>query len=235
MLNKTHTYTVLNNEQATHNVYSLKVGSPDGNPVFHFKPGQFAMIHLAKDGAPWRKEAYSIASSPLHHDHLEFGYKVFGEFTQTLAKLKPGDPVEISGPYGTFTLHDDMKDVAFVSGGIGISPFLSMIRYACEKPLASQLTVLDFNHSGADVAYRDELELCAQRNLRLHLKFFVSDNTNDPSLEQARLNEDLLEQHAAPIQQRYYFLCGPKGFMEVAKNFYLSRGIPKEHIKVEKF
>src|SRR3989338_2891729 len=107
--------------QDTSDVYIWQV-IPKNGDIFDYKPGQFAMIHiLNSDGTVFQKKPYSMSSSPLQKNSLEFGFKIHGNFTQKLASLTEGDKIGLSGPYGVFTYDKDIhKHLVIFSGGIGI-------------------------------------------------------------------------------------------------------------------
>src|SRR3989344_1809573 len=120
--------------QETPSTKLFKVALKGG--VFDFIPGQFAILSLddlVNEKGHIIKRSYSIASSPLNKDYLEFCITIApdGRFTPHLDKLRSGDKINVSEPYGKFNLHEPqeyfMKRL-FIATGAGIAPLMSMMR-----------------------------------------------------------------------------------------------------------
>ncbi|MBA2648842.1 MAG: ferredoxin--NADP reductase [Legionella sp.] len=101
----------------------------DTESVFQFKPGQFITIHFTIDGKPLRR-SYSIANEPKQDNRIEIaaGYVDDGPGTKLLFNLKPGDSLQINGPYGRLVLKENTpKRYIFVATSTGITPFRAML------------------------------------------------------------------------------------------------------------
>ena len=99
-----------------------------------FRAGEFVMVRPAWVGDPFLPRAFSIyristlppASGPAS-PIVEILYKVLGKGTQCLARMEPGQEVEILGPLGNFfTVPDDLQQVVLVAGGIGVPPIAAL-------------------------------------------------------------------------------------------------------------
>jgi 3-phenylpropionate/trans-cinnamate dioxygenase ferredoxin reductase subunit len=149
---------------------------PQNGDVFDYKPGQFSMIHLFGDDGvtTWQKKAYSMASDPSNREYLEFGIKIHGDFTRKLATLKEKDVVGIEGPYGIFTYSAQTHtDVVMFAGGIGITPFISMIRCAIEQKLGNKIFLYYFNQTENDISFKEILDDEALKNANLTVVYSV--------------------------------------------------------------
>jgi len=103
-------------------------------PLDH-KPGQFVGVQIEIDGKILRKP-YSIASSPNTKDHIDLCIKVVkgGQVSTSMANLKPGDELEVNGPWGHFMLQEEINnDLIFIATGTGISALKPMIEIALQK------------------------------------------------------------------------------------------------------
>ncbi|MBI3956541.1 MAG: FAD-dependent oxidoreductase [Candidatus Kerfeldbacteria bacterium] len=225
------------NRRATHNVVVLEL-APEHGSVFSFKAGQFVMLRLLNDdGTLWRQEAFSICSTPSRTDAIELAFKIYGPFTQRAAALTPGTVVEIAGPYGTFTLDESAQAITFLSGGIGVTPFLSMIRDATERKLPITMRLLYANHTKEDIPYFDELNALAKQNPNLTIVHVISQGDVPAGLacESGRMNDAIIQKHGGDPAHTFYYLCGPPPFMHALSVCLLNSGVSKDRIKLEHF
>jgi nitrite reductase/ring-hydroxylating ferredoxin subunit len=110
-----------------------------------FTAGQYAFFKL--DGVSGDSKGptrhFSLASSPTESDYLMISTRIRDTpFKQKLASLKKGAKIEVWGPDGEFVLQED-KPAVFLSGGIGVTPFRSMIKYATDKHLPVKISMFD--------------------------------------------------------------------------------------------
>ena len=217
------------------NIIGLDLIPQDGE-IFGFKPGQFVMLALYdKQGKIWQQRAFSICSSPANKDYIQLGIKIQGLFTQKLDKLKKGDKVGISGPYGFFVFDEKiMKDVVFLAGGIGVTPFISAIRYANDKDLDNQLILIYSNKTRQDTAFYDELNQVAKENKNFKVIFTLTQE--EPEVwkgEKGRINAEMLKKYCSPLKNKYFLFCGPAGFLKAIDTCLLDIGVSKDYIKKE--
>lgn len=236
MEKKTYPYRVSAKER-TGNAVDVVTLVPTVGTVFEFKPGQFVMLKLYRDGKPWRQKAYSIASTPLERDHLQFGIKVQGEFTKAIDGLAVGDAVDVLGPYGVFTPTDAMTDIVFLAGGIGITPFLSILRYETERKSGRKLTLFYANRTKDDIAFYGDLVALAEQNPNLRILFAVDQGPKPefPHSAEGRITVEVMKEYCPTFDGRHFFLCGPPPFMDAMLACLTEQGVPRERIKMEKF
>lgn len=203
-----------------------------------FEPGQFSMIHLYNpDGTTWKKKPYSMSSSPLTKTHLEFGVKIAGTFTQQMAKLKKGALIGIEMPYGVFTYKKKIyKNTVMLAGGIGITPFVSMIRYAKTEAPKNAVTLIYFNPTENDIAYKRALDEIAHDYQQLALCYFVDKpSSNSWKSGSGLIDEEKIQRTVADFANTYFLMCGPMPFMQTAQKILESKNVPKDRIKREVF
>src|SRR5690606_5159184 len=141
-------------------------------PAFHFTPGQFITVHFEHDGKMF-KRSYSIANQPQHDNRIEFaaGYVEGGPGTELLFNLKPGDQININGPFGRLTLKEDMpKRYILVATSTGVTPYRAMLQELKQRLEAnSQLeaVVLQGVQTHADILYADEFLSMSEQQPRL--------------------------------------------------------------------
>src|SRR5258708_24343502 len=95
-------YRVLAVEEEVPGTFLVRVKPGDNKAIFEFLPGQYCQIKNPQYGKPQDIHTFSIASSPLTNDHLEFCIKVYGNWTKTLSEIKTGDTLQIAGPMGIY-------------------------------------------------------------------------------------------------------------------------------------
>ena len=191
---------------------------------------------LQDDGTLWQQRAFSICTSPHEQSFLELAVKIYGPFTKRASSLKPGDHIEIAGPYGVFLYdHTFPHDIVMLSGGIGIAPFMSMLRQAAVTSAPHHITLLFHNRSEKDIPFLEELSQRYATSKNIHVHFFVDQGEPPIGGSVSLLSEDQLMAHQPDFSQGMFYLCGPSVFMEEAKTILLKHGVTNDRIKIERF
>jgi len=206
-----------------------------------FQPGQYAAVgFMTRRGKRSLLKSFSIVNSPANSNLLSFGVKVEGKFTRALAELEPGNEMFIEGPFGEFQInerHD--KRVVMLAGGIGITPFMSMIRSANETHSRLPITLLYSYRSGHHIPFNKELQDIASTNKNIEVYTFVTGQTpypEAPLLLSGKISKRHIEQvTSGQYFGSTYFLCGPKGFMKAVQNMLVERGVNEDRIITESF
>ncbi len=141
--------------QRTPDVMSFRFEKPHG---FNYLAGQYVVLTLGNNSNQMKKP-FTLSSSPTE-EFLEITKKLTGHpFSNALTELKSGDTVVINGPYGVFTFQEEYTNISMLSGGIGITPLRSMIKYSIDKKINTDIVLIYSNRYETDIAFRDELEL----------------------------------------------------------------------------
>ncbi|MBI2041796.1 MAG: PAS domain S-box protein [Candidatus Nealsonbacteria bacterium] len=146
-----------------------------GGRKFNFKAGQYVRVvvpNLIKKDTKGPGRIFSIASSPNNKKKITIVFRVSESgYKQTLARTKLGEKLEIEGPWGTLNLpKKNNSPLVFIAGGTGISPFLSMIRFAAEKSLKQNIILLYASRSAKEALYLDDLKKLEKQNPRFKMK-----------------------------------------------------------------
>jgi len=222
--------TVIENRSAP--TYSmLRVASNEG--LLHFSPGQYFAI-AAKKGSiqtPMRCfSAVSIAGS----NELELVFRRVGNSTKSLSKLNKGDEVTLLGPFGEFTLDYSTEPVVLISSGIGVTPFISMLRNELARPSGRQITVLISARSLSELPYIQSLRsaIVGRKNIRLEL----FSGQPEQGATQGRIDAKVIDElvSSQPNSSRYY-ICGPDEFVIETERSLESVGVNKRAIHSESF
>ena len=138
----------------TRDVKSFVFKRPEG---FDYKAGQWMYVNIKIEGAT-KMHHFTITSSPTE-DYLMFTKKITDSpYSQALDKMKGDEWFRLWGPYGDFHFSGEYPKLGFLSGGIGITPLRSMLRYIADKKLPTGVKMLYANKTEADIVFRDELE-----------------------------------------------------------------------------
>ena len=199
---------------------------------FGYKPGQYMRVELG----PGDDDTHplSIASSPTE-DFLMFSTKVSeSSFKKKFNELKAGDKVKIKGPMGMFVLDENAKNIVFLGGGIGITPFRGMIKYSTDKKLQIKLTLLYSNKTQDEICYKNEWNLWQNQNPNLKV---VNTVTDDPNWQgkKGRINEEMVKEFCSDLSNTLFYICGPPAMVDGLSQLLKSMNVPQQNIKVEKF
>ncbi len=222
---------------------------PDGGRVPDFQPGQFVRLGLPKpdQGAPtagrpgrvrMTRRAYSIASSPLTTDHLEFFVVRIeeGALTPRLWEIPVGGRLWMdSQAKGEFTidLAPPGADLVMVSTGTGIAPFLSMLRTYAENRPWRRFVLINGARYASDLGYRDELErVCRGDESVRYIPLVTREPEGSPwtglrGRVQTVLEPEMYERLAGvPLDpaRAHVFLCGNPDMIDTVEALLVARG-----------
>ena len=224
-------FQVIETKQETPDVKSVKLGFDSGK--FGYNPGQYMIMELDMDN-PENTRPLSIASSPTE-DFLMFSTKISQTmFKQKFNSLKINDKIKLKGPMGVFVLKEDAKEAVLLGGGIGITPFRDMIKYAGDKKLPMKLTLLYSNKTPDDIVYKDEWPLFETQNPNLRVVHTITDDAAWHG-RKGRINEAMIKEFCSDINNAMFYICGPPGMVEGLSSLLKTMNVPLQNIKIEKF
>lgn len=223
---------VIETKQETHDVKSIKLGLKE---KIGYKPGQYFIVEL-DISEPENTRPLSIASSPTE-DFLLFSTKISqSAFKQKFNSLNVGEVVKLQGPMGVFVLKEDAKDIMFLGGGIGITPFRDMIKYAGDKKLPIKLTLLYSNKTPADIVYKEEWPIFEKENSNLKVVHTVTDyKGSDWNGKTGRINEAMIREFCNNVDNTIFYICGPPAMVDGLSNLLKAMNVALQNIRVEKF
>jgi len=216
--------------QETHDIWSLFFKGK----IKSYKPGQFLFIQLIRNGKVSESHPFTISSSPTR-DELSISVKSVGDFTSTIKNCKPSELAYIDMPYGVFSfLNYDAKNFVFIAGGIGITPFISMLRYIYDTKLEKNITLIWGNKTSEDIAFRDELERMASEMPSFKI-IHVMSSQQDWQGEKGFINAEKIKKHVSDFKDTQFFVCGPPIMMKNVIRDLKQLGVTKNHIHYERF
>src|ERR1700722_5181369 len=224
-------------ERQTHDTKTLRFQVPKERR-FRAKPGQFMTFHWNIDGRRVTR-SYTISSSPIHEDYVEITPKRMENGCASVflnEHAKPSLIVEASGQYGRFYFDEKVhKSIVLIAAGSGITPMISMLRYIDDLKLTTPVTLLYCVRTSADIIFENELERLGSS--LPNFKYEVCLSRPDPGWKghSGRLSQEFVSQHLIDPGSPTFFLCGPKGFMENARQILSALGVNQDRILQESF
>ncbi|MEI8344856.1 MAG: hypothetical protein WCG06_02170, partial [Candidatus Omnitrophota bacterium] len=142
----------------------------------------------------------------------------------------------IKYPQGRFVFEADVSKIAFVSGGIGITPIRSICRDIADRALGTDVVLVYGNNSIDEIAFRDDLEAMRAHSDRFKVVHVLREAPVGWAGPTGFVSEELLRQQIPDFVQRRFYLCGPPPMVEALKKILVQQlGVPVEHIVTEGF
>ncbi len=202
---------------------------------FDFKPGQFMIVTIRSDGKEL-VHPFSISSSPTDGDFIEFTKKLTAnEYSMRLRAMKSGDWTRVDGPYGSFTCECEYGRILFLAGGIGITPFYSIIKYCTDKGLPTSLVLIYGCRSENEVAFKKELEDLQVKNPNFRLIPVLSEPSPSWSGKAGFVTADLIKQEVPDFKDRIFYACGPPAMITAMQKVVAALGMAETQLRLESF
>ncbi|HET9031474.1 MAG TPA: FAD-dependent oxidoreductase [Dokdonella sp.] len=229
---------LLQRETVAEGTVAFQLQKPEG---FIFKPGQ--AIDLILDdpqlGEDSRTHAFSITSTPDESSLAIATRMRDSAYKRALGRLETGAKVSIDGPFGSMTLHNKASRAAcFIAGGIGITPFMSMLRHSLASKSAHRLMLIYSNRRPEDSAFLAELQDYAKQSERFQLVATMTDmdkSTHTWSGERARIDAAFLTRVSAGLESPIFYVAGPPALVAGVRAALTAAGIDDDDIRSEDF
>lgn len=203
-----------------------------GDQDFSFKPGQFVDVTLEEPKYKDDKgitRAFSIASSPLDNYLMVATRLTDSAMKKSLAELELGRLVHVDGPLGSFKLHSDKSIPAvIITGGIGITPFRSIIKDATENNSEQKIILIYSNRTPEDAVFVEDLEEWQSYNTNFT---FITRWTKDDG----HIDEKFLKKHIKNLAAPIFYVAGPPGMVAGTTQLLIEIGVNEDNIKFEEF
>lgn len=207
-----------------------------------FAPGQYLEWTLAHRKADSRgiRRYFTIASSPTDSD-FRVGVKFYqpsSSFKKKMLSMRKGDTIVASQLAGDFTLPKNKnKKLVFIAGGIGVTPFRSMIEYLLEKKERRDIVLLYSNRTLQDVAYIELLDR-AERELGIRTIAVLTNQTPEMLAKNEfppAVDEHLVLDEIPDYEDRLFYISGPQGMITSFSDLLQRLGVARNHIKKDFF
>lgn len=206
------------------------------NEPMDFLPGQYVdliLIDPSYEDARGPKRHFSIINTP-NHKTLMFATRLRDSaFKKSLQEMPIGGEIEIHRIGGKFILPEDTtKNYVFIAGGIGITPFMSMIRFIQENNLLHKVTLIYSNRDQESTAFFEELSKLNNPNLKI-----IFTMTEDPNWtgEKRRVDSSFINEYLNEPNNYTYYMAGPPPMVEAVTNELKQAGVEQTNIITENF
>jgi ferredoxin-NADP reductase len=224
-------------ENPATDVYDF-IFSPD-RPL-RFRPGQYlewTLSHRYPDNRGNRRY-FTIASSPTEQE-VHLGVKFYNPsstFKRALMSMNVGDQISASHVAGGFVMpRDKTKKLVFIAGGIGITPFRSMIQYLLDTKEKRDITLFYANKTVADIAYKEIFDR-AETELGIQTIHALSDEKNPPQgMMSGFITTDVIAKNVPDYRECTFYISGPHSMVDAFKKTLISMGVSRFKIKSDFF
>lgn len=207
-----------------------------------FRPGQYMEWTLPVKHADNRgnRRYFTIASSPTENE-IEIGIRFSPKsstFKKELMSLGAGGTIVASQLAGDFTLpKNPQQKLVFIAGGIGATPFRSMVKYLLDRGEKRQIILFYSNRCSADIAYKDIFDI-AQKLLGIKVVYTVTDPnlvSTDWKGKMGYINQQMIIEEVPDYMERTFYVSGPHTMVTAFKEILKNMGVKKGSIKTDYF
>lgn len=214
----------------------------DKPPELQFTAGQFVdlmLVNPSEIDAAGSSRTVTIASAP-YEDHLMFAMRIRNTaFKRIMQTLPVGSGIKIDDPAGAFTLHrDSARAGVLIAGGIGITPFLSMLRQAAHDRLAHRLYLFFSNRRPEDAAFLHELQDLVATNPRYSLIPTMTQMWRSRTEWEGAtgyIDAAMLSKHIESIAGPVYYIAGPPPMIESMRQMLIEHGVDRNDVNADPF
>lgn len=236
----TQTVHLKSKNEVAHGTMAFHFEKPAG---FEFRPGQAMDVLLTGEGVDQNsgdgRHAFSIVSAP-HEDELVVTTRMReSKFKKALGSLPIGGTVEIDGPFGSLTLHKKVERAGvLIAGGIGVTPFMSMLRHAAKVGSSQPLVLLYSNRRPEDTAFLAELQGLEKQNPHFKLVATMTDMTKSSqpwSGTTGLVDAAFIRQAVKNLPSPVFYISGPPGMVEAMRSTLVEADIDEDDVRSEEF
>jgi propane monooxygenase reductase component len=228
---------VVSIDPVTHDMRHLVLQLVEPEEIKFF-PGQY--IDITVPGTEATRSFSMANTSSRESGRLEFVIKVYpdGLFSHFLdSQLAVGDRLNITGPFGVFTLREGHDtDLIFVGGGAGMAPILSLLRSMAERGIERKATFYYGARGRRDLCFEEELRALEDTLPAFRYVPALSEPAEgDGWVGEVGLITDVVQRHEAGLKGAHAYVCGPPPMVEAAMPLLTRLGVPDKHVYYDKF
>ena len=160
--------------------------------------------------------------------------KISGRFTKIASELKKGDEIIVEGPCGIFNFEDDKKEFVFIAGGVGITPFMSILKNQIKLNKKTDITLLYASKTKDDIIFKKYID-----NIKLpgfkKIYFLSKENKHSKDYEQGYIDEKRISKYVKDPKNKEFYICGPEPMKDYIVKILKNLNVKKKNIKIESF
>lgn len=245
-------FTIAKKEQESPSVCSFYLKPADGAPTPTYEAGQYISIQIQTEEFGTTVRNYSLSSA---HDtnHFRISVKEDGLVSTKLHKtFEEGDTIKVNPPYGLLTLKENENDIVLISGGIGVTPMLSMLEELSEKKdqkkisfikklfsndtkSSTKVHFINANISEQDSPFKARVQEICKKHENFSSYFFYEEEPKmigDDFV--GRISPEFLRE-AVDLKNSEFYLCGPAPMMKALHQGLSAKGVDSSRINYEFF
>lgn len=195
---------------------------------FSYEPGQFCFVSFKQSDISAESHPFTISSPNFDDRQIRISAKILGDYTLGMTRIKKDTPTTVYGPYGGFGHHITQADEQiWIAGGIGITPFVSMIGKLKEYP-TKNIWLIYIVRDEEQNLFLEEIPESIRGAEHIHFMPWFTKEKERPTAEK------IFTQTGASKEANIY-ICGPQVLMDSLENQFIDMGIQKSHIFTESF
>jgi len=229
---------ILAREDIAEGTMAFHLERPEG---FDFKAGQYldlTILDPPETDEEGNTRTFSICSPPFEPQLMVATRLRDTAFKRVLAR-GPDLRLQVDGPAGSFTLHRNAnKPAVLLAGGIGITPFHSIVLQAHHEHLPHEIYLFYANRRPEDAAFLDSLRETAAADAKLHFIPTMSEMERSHRSwdgEVGTISKELLTRHLKQLQGPIYYVAGPPGLVTALRQTLTEAGVDEDDIRTEEF
>ena len=230
---------LLNRVEVAEGTMAFRFEKPPG---FDFKPGQSADVTLLnppETDSEGNVRTFSIASAPFE-DQLMFATRMRDTaFKRSLKKMPLGTVVKMDSATGDFTLHkNSAKPAVFLAGGIGITPFSSIVRQADHDHAPHKSYLFYSNRRPEDAPFIEVLQNLEKTNPNFRFIATMTEMSGSKKTwngETGRINREMLSKYLNDLPGPIYYIAGPPAMVGGMRKMLVASGVDEDDIRTEEF
>jgi len=230
---------LISREEVAEGTIAFRFEKPPG---WTFKAGQsldMTLLDPPQTDANGNTRAFSVASAPQEESLMIATRMRDTAFKRVLATFPLGARVRIDGPFGNLILHNNAARTAvFLAGGIGITPFRSIIVHAAKENLPHRILLFFSNRRPEDAPFLEELRALQRHNSNYRMVATMTRMEESHCAwngETGLMNSAMLSKHLKDVVSPIYYIAGPPGLVTGMREMLSTAGIDDDDIRSEEF
>ncbi len=218
------------------NTVSFYFEVPEG---FSWTPGQYLHYKIEDNEADLRGQNrfFSIASAPFENT-IQLTTRIYDDgssFKKKLFKLSPGEDIEVNGPRGDFSVRKGISNYIFIAGGIGITPFRSIIKDMDHSNQPMNISLL-YANKNQEIIFDDELDTISSKHPEFKISYFISGATealeiaSNINIRPGRIDKKAVQSVVKDIDSTVFYVSGPETMVYYFEDLLANLGVLRNNI-----
>ena len=231
--NNDREFVLISKNNEAENITALSF-RPADNLDYKFIPGQY--VNIKPQTVSGHGKSYTISSLPSEKN-IVITIKRKGEVSSAILDLHIGDKLFFDGPYGYFYPEGNSGDLVMLAGGIGITPFYSIIKDRLKSKSKNSIVLFYSNKTLKETPFLAELKNLEKDNLSLKVvNVLTQEDTKNPLIQEySRINEKMLKKYINTFEDKRYYICGSIQFVNAMWKLLKVTGVSEDLIFTESF